>query len=58
MTTWITPGQHINKAAEYATKADDMATTGGINVETMSRLNTLARLAQVHVDLAMAKRST
>lgn len=57
MTTWMQPSEHIAKAQEYIAKADQMATAGGVNIESMSRLNTLARLAQVHVDLAMVKRS-
>jgi len=58
MTTWIQPSEHIAKASEYITKADDMAAKSGVNVETISRLDTLTRMAQVHADLALVKRTT
>lgn len=58
MTAWTQPGEHLRKADEYIAKADEMATKSGINIETMSRLGVLTRLAQVHVDIAMAKRPT
>jgi hypothetical protein len=57
MTAWMQPSEHITKAQEYISKADDMAAAGGVNAETIPRLSMLAGLAQVHVDLAMVKRS-